>query len=270
MGAERYKLVIIGSGFAAVALMLHLFRQDSPYAGSLAVIGPAPLGGGGAYHTAHPDFRLNVRAELMRLYEDEEQNFARWADSNLSDPQAATPQGQFFRRHDFHRYLLAECERMNVSDKSIHIDDMAVSVTPPASQPEGVWQIECRSGRTFWAEKIVLATGNPPPRWPCQTDANLSFHSGLVEQPWQGEWCQAVSADDTAKSTWELAEEWKRIRAQRNRLLSESDWTQGGDSPLTTQQKSDWAVYRTSLRTLPEDQSSVTSYSDINWPTKPS
>ena len=84
---------------------------------------------------------------------------------------------------------------------------------------------------------------------------------------WDG---TAVSADDTAKSTWELAEEWKRIRTERNRLLAETDWTQGADSPLTTQQKSDWAVYRTSLRTLPEDQSSVTSYSDINWPTKPS
>jgi len=79
-----------------------------------------------------------------------------------------------------------------------------------------------------------------------------------------------VVKDDTAKAAWELAEEWKQIRAERNRLLSESDWTQGGDSPLTTQQKSDWAVYRTSLRTLPEDQSSKTKYSDITWPTKPS
>ena len=84
---------------------------------------------------------------------------------------------------------------------------------------------------------------------------------------WNG---SEIVKDDTAKAAWELAEEWKRIRAERNRLLSESDWTQGADSPLTTQQKSDWAVYRTSLRTLPEDQSSVTSYSDINWPTKPS
>ena len=89
-----------------------------------------------------------------------------------------------------------------------------------------------------------------------------SFHLA-----WDG---TTVSADDAAKAAWELAEEWKRIRTQRTRLLSESDWTQGADSPLTTQQKSDWAVYRTSLRTLPEDQSSVTSYSDINWPTKPS
>ena len=79
-----------------------------------------------------------------------------------------------------------------------------------------------------------------------------------------------VVADDTAKTAWELAEEWKQIRAERNRLLSESDWTQGGDSPLTTQKKSDWAKYRTSLRTLPEDQSSKTKYSDITWPTKPS
>ena len=79
-----------------------------------------------------------------------------------------------------------------------------------------------------------------------------------------------VVKDDTAKTAWELAEEWKQIRRERNRLLSESDWTQGGDSPLTTQKKSDWAKYRTSLRTLPEDQSSKTKYSDITWPTKPS
>ena len=79
-----------------------------------------------------------------------------------------------------------------------------------------------------------------------------------------------IVKDDTAKTAWELAEEWKRIRAQRTRLLAETDWTQGGDSPLTTQKKSDWAKYRTSLRTLPEDQSSKTKYSDITWPTKPS
>ena len=79
-----------------------------------------------------------------------------------------------------------------------------------------------------------------------------------------------VVTDDDAKTAWELAQEWKRIRAERTRLLAETDWTQGGDSPLTTQKKSDWAKYRTSLRTLPEDQSSKTKYSDITWPTKPS
>lgn len=109
-----------------------------------------------------------------------------------------------------------------------------------------------------------------------ETDAPLSYSfndSGHIHQDetfslkWDG---TKIVKDDTAKAEWELAEEWKRIRTQRNRLLSESDWTQGGDSPLTTQKKSDWAKYRTSLRTLPEDQSSKTKYSDITWPTKPS
>ena len=79
-----------------------------------------------------------------------------------------------------------------------------------------------------------------------------------------------VVTDDTAKAAWELAEEWKRIRTQRNKLLAESDWTQGGDSPLTDAKKTAWATYRTSLRTLPEDQKSKTKYSDITWPTQPS
>ena len=79
-----------------------------------------------------------------------------------------------------------------------------------------------------------------------------------------------VVKDDTTKTAWELAQEWIQIRQERTRLLAETDWTQGGDSPLTTQKKSDWAKYRTSLRTLPEDQSSKTKYSDITWPTKPS
>ena len=109
-----------------------------------------------------------------------------------------------------------------------------------------------------------------------EVDVQKFYQSGHITETidgtsyhlsWDG---TTVSADDTAKTTWELAEEWKEIRAERNRLLSESDWTQGGDSPLTTQKKSDWAKYRTSLRTLPEDQSSKTKYSDITWPTKPS
>ena len=79
-----------------------------------------------------------------------------------------------------------------------------------------------------------------------------------------------VVKDDTAKAAWELTEEWKQIRTERTKLLVETDWTQGGDSPLTDAKKTAWATYRTSLRTLPEDQKSKTKYSDITWPTKPS
>ena len=129
----------------------------------------------------------------------------------------------------------------------------------------------------FSGEDYEIVETDAPLSYQAEEGNTISFYqSGHITSnlegthyhlTWNG---SEIVKDDTAKTAYDLAEEWKQIRAERNRLLSESDWTQGADSPLTTQQKSDWAVYRTSLRTLTEDQSSVTSYSDINWPTKPS
>ena len=55
----------------------------------------------------------------------------------------------------------------------------------------------------------------------------------------------------------------------RNRLLAESDWTQGNDSPLKADTKVLWATYRSSLRSLPEHEN-WPSLEDADWPTKPS
>ena len=75
--------------------------------------------------------------------------------------------------------------------------------------------------------------------------------------------------DDTAKDKRILDAEWSQIRTERDRLLTESDWTQANDTPLTDANVAKWKTYRTSLRDLPSDQSSKTKYSDITWPTKP-
>ena len=76
--------------------------------------------------------------------------------------------------------------------------------------------------------------------------------------------------DDTAKDARLLAEEWTQIRRERDRLLTNSDWTQGSDSPLASGKKTEWATYRTKLRTLPEDQKAKKTYADITWPSEPS
>ena len=75
--------------------------------------------------------------------------------------------------------------------------------------------------------------------------------------------------DDSAKDARILANEWTRIRRERDRLLAESDWTQANDTPIASGKVTEWGTYRTSLRDLPSDQSSKTKYSDITWPTKP-
>lgn len=42
------------------------------------------------------------------------------------------------------------------------------------------------------------------------------------------------------------------LRSDRDALLSQSDWTQLADSPLTEDLKQAWAAYRQQLRDLPE------------------
>ena len=76
--------------------------------------------------------------------------------------------------------------------------------------------------------------------------------------------------DDTARDARVLATEWKFIRAERDRLLANSDWTQGGDTPLTSAKKTAWATYRTKLRDVPKDQKDKTTYASITWPSEPS
>ena len=48
---------------------------------------------------------------------------------------------------------------------------------------------------------------------------------------------------------------WIAVRIERNNLLSESDWTQMSDSPLSDSKKTEWATYRQSLRDLPTSNS---------------
>ena len=40
-------------------------------------------------------------------------------------------------------------------------------------------------------------------------------------------------------------------RTERNKLLTETDWTQVTDSPLSSDKKTEWANYRIALRNLP-------------------
>jgi hypothetical protein len=77
------------------------------------------------------------------------------------------------------------------------------------------------------------------------------------------------SGNDTAKDARLLAEQWTQIRTERTKLLAETDWTQGNDTPLSDADKAEWTTYRASLRTLPVDQSSKTTYASITWPDKP-
>ena len=57
-------------------------------------------------------------------------------------------------------------------------------------------------------------------------------------------------------------------RETRNQLLSDSDWTQVADSPLTDEAKALWVTYRTALRDL-TSHANWPDLADDDWPTAP-
>ena len=61
-----------------------------------------------------------------------------------------------------------------------------------------------------------------------------------------------------------LAQLANSIREERNKLLGESDWTQGKDIP--DEISTPWAEYRQALRTLPEQEGFP---SNVTWPEAP-
>ena len=77
------------------------------------------------------------------------------------------------------------------------------------------------------------------------------------------EWSKTNTADPADTPT--LDQQWVNVRADRDKRLAETDWTQTPDVPQETIWK--WKTYRQDLRDIPQKQ---TDPNNITWPTKPS
>ena len=72
------------------------------------------------------------------------------------------------------------------------------------------------------------------------------------------------------------SEPFKLLREERNKLISETDWTQLKDIDLDIIRERNWKNYRQALRDLPSksnpklDGSGKLDMSSVTWPVKPS
>ena len=133
-------------------------------------------------------------------------------------------------------YTIVECTDENVQARLAQLSDY--------TSIDGVYNIKYYASKRD-AEEILDDEGN-------SHDPKQYIQSHFIGQ------------DDT-KDARLLADEWTRIRAERTRLLAETDHLALSDQTLSADMK----TYRTKLRDLPSEQSSKTKYSDITWPTKP-
>lgn len=86
-----------------------------------------------------------------------------------------------------------------------------------------------------------------------------------INGAWIEQWTSTpASPDEIAIRTDEKA---SNVRFERNELLSDSDWTQLPDSPLDADAKLAWALYRETLRLIPQQADFPWN---VQWPPQPS
>jgi len=118
-----------------------------------------------------------------------------------------------------------------------------------------------------WSAELVEELGLDPvleTPTPTTTRYQTAFKDG-VEQDAQGRWLWKWSIsemDDEAKAAKD-AEAAKAVRSDRDKRLSDTDWTQVADAPVD---KDAWATYRQALRDVPTQAGFPY---DITWPSKP-
>jgi len=172
-------VAIIGGGFTGAMLAAQLLRKSGGGVTVLLVERGTRLGRGVAYSTECTEHLLNVRAKNMSAYPDDPEHFLQWARLN-HDP--GDSPDDYLPRSLYGQYVASvlqqEIERH--PGQVEHVQDEAVSIARVGETAE----IRLGSGRTLFADKVVVALGNFSPgdlRLPGRTSHSLRY----VSNPWK-------------------------------------------------------------------------------------
>lgn len=191
----NYDVVIVGSGFSALAETIYLLRQLPPNA-SIAVIGDDPgFGRGTAYRTELHVHRLNVPAQRMSIFPDEPNDFVAWLERQQRD----LPADGFASRDDFGRYLrdrLASALRTRARQATLHfIKAKAVSAQMTW---EGYATFTLDNGSSVRASRVVLCLGVGNADLPVEPKETRGIsYDRVIRNPWRLGWLSRVKPDDT-------------------------------------------------------------------------
>lgn len=171
------RVVVVGGGAAGVVTATHLLRratEDRPVDVRLVEQGPA-FGPGLAYATDHRLHTLNNFAGRLSAVDGDPDHLLRWC-SSRGMPTTPT---SFLARGTYGHYLEDVLDETPVpTGSALHrTKGMAIDVMEHGETAT----VALSDGRTYTADSVVLALGNPPPR---RQAAFESLGAGYVADPW--------------------------------------------------------------------------------------
>jgi len=186
---SQLTVAIIGGGFTGATLAAQLLRKSGGSVSVFLIERAARLGRGVAYSTECSEHLLNVRVRNMSAYPEDPEHFLEWA--RLNHAPGVSPD-DYLPRQLYGQYVASVLQREIERHPGHveHVQDEAVSIT----RVGGTAEIRLRSGRTLFADKVVLALGNFPPgdpRLAGRTPHSLRY----VANPWKASALGDVSHD---------------------------------------------------------------------------
>ncbi len=192
------RIAVVGGGLSGTLVTVHLLRSAPAGTEIILVERTPPVGRGVAYGTECAGHLLNVPAARMSAFADRPDHFVEWVKERtgrVGYPEQVSP-GDFLPRQLYGDYIAAVFTeaRAQASDK-IKFLNVTGEVVDIEERAGSAARLILADGRTFDAERVVLALGNLPGEYPIKRP--LPFYHGrrYVHTPWQPEVLEGIGKD---------------------------------------------------------------------------
>lgn len=184
----RRRVVVVGGGLSGASCAIQLSRRSEIPLEIVIVESSAVLGRGLAYAAIDDDHRLNGPLAAHAIDPCHPDELLEWCQRTgvlMGDPDATLPSGHvFLRRRDFGTYVGAEVARQAfnaVTGSTIaHRQARAISA---AQCEDGSVAVTLADGAMLYAEMLIIATGNAPPRLQPPFRPEHATHPRIIANP---------------------------------------------------------------------------------------
>ncbi|WP_110754065.1 FAD/NAD(P)-binding protein [Phyllobacterium leguminum] len=189
-----YDIAVVGSGFSAIAVTIHLL-QLLPPTRSIAVIGDDPeFGRGAAYRSEFHLHRLNVPAARMSVFPESPDDFVDW----LRRRGKNATLNAFAPRSDYGLYLRDTLAALLRKRDRARLDLIRAKATACLGRSETGIVFRLDNSDELTARNVVLCVGMNNARLPLGSDrVDERARQSIVDNPWRLGWLSKVKPDET-------------------------------------------------------------------------
>ncbi len=187
------EIAIIGAGLSGTMLALNLLKQKCSEQVNIKLIDRSGENNLGPAYSTNEDYLLNVPVELMGAFSKEPEHFLNWA----LEKKIKTGKGDYLPRKLLREYIHEMFNRaFNEKDSSITFERILGEAVDVKTKKDRL-TIFMQDGRSFDADKVVLALGNALPLNPKIKNPSSLKDKRYKNNPWAPDIFKDLSSDDS-------------------------------------------------------------------------